>query len=178
MTSINGISIKSVKTFRDHEGAPIAQGNVYLNNKKIGFWSQDSWGGPDIFEDCEDVIQEQAKTFAKGYPKDRKYSSFQDSPEIFMCNLLELTENEKEYKKFAKAGRPHCIFTLDGLHIRICSFATAEECDYAMKDKTCQEEIRKGMFQDDDRIKQYVMHSLNDFQIVVDENHPAPESVW
>ena len=47
-----------------------------------------------------------------------------------------------------------------------------------MKDKTCQEEIRKGMFQDDDRIKQYVMHSLNDFQIVVDENHPAPESVW
>jgi len=66
----------------------------------------------------------------------------------------------------------------DGLHIKIYSFATAEECDYAMKNDAIQEEIRKGMFEDDDRIKQYVMHSLNDFQIVVDENHPAPESVW
>ena len=50
MASINGITVKAIKEFRGHDGEPLAQGNLYLNNKKIGFWSQDSWGGPDHFQ--------------------------------------------------------------------------------------------------------------------------------
>ena len=37
MASINGVSIKGVKKFKDHEGLGIFCGNVYYNGKKLGF---------------------------------------------------------------------------------------------------------------------------------------------
>lgn len=37
MAKINGIELKALKKFKDHEGCTIAQGNLYLGGKKIGF---------------------------------------------------------------------------------------------------------------------------------------------
>ena len=31
MASINGVSLKAVKTFRGHEGEPLAQANIYID---------------------------------------------------------------------------------------------------------------------------------------------------
>ena len=44
MAQINGVTVKALKTFYGHEGEPVFQGNLYLGNKKIGFWSQDARG--------------------------------------------------------------------------------------------------------------------------------------
>ena len=49
MARINGICVKDLNRFYGHEGELLWQGNVYLDQKKICFWSQDSHGGPDHF---------------------------------------------------------------------------------------------------------------------------------
>jgi len=46
MANINGIEIKAIKTFLGTEGYA-RQGNVYLDKKKIGFFSEDGNGGCD-----------------------------------------------------------------------------------------------------------------------------------
>lgn len=46
MAKIFGFEIKSVKSFKSHDGYPIFQGNVYFKGKKIGSWSQDDWAAP------------------------------------------------------------------------------------------------------------------------------------
>jgi len=47
MLSINGLHLENMVQFRGHEGEPLYQGDLYLETHKLGFWSQDSWGGPD-----------------------------------------------------------------------------------------------------------------------------------
>ena len=49
MASIKGITLKNVKDFRGHEGEDLVQGDVYYKGKKVGFYSQDAWGGMDNF---------------------------------------------------------------------------------------------------------------------------------
>lgn len=49
MASINGLSIKKLKYFQGMDGK-MAQGDLYLGNKKIAFWSQD-----DCIEDNLDM---------------------------------------------------------------------------------------------------------------------------
>lgn len=46
MASINGIEIKTYKNFKGHDGQPLRQATVYMDGKKIGFISEDAWGGP------------------------------------------------------------------------------------------------------------------------------------
>ena len=50
MASIKGIELKNVKEFRGHEGEDLVQGDVYYKGKKVGYYSQDAWGGMDIFD--------------------------------------------------------------------------------------------------------------------------------
>lgn len=49
ITYQSNVSIKSLKYFPDHEGFLIPQGNIYLNNKKVGSFISDSWGGETMF---------------------------------------------------------------------------------------------------------------------------------
>ena len=91
MASVNGLTVKALKTFRDHEGCEIAQGNLYLGSKKIGFWSQDYMCGPDTFD------------LEREYDDDKLYQCFEQrgkNIEVAMWELLELMETEKEFKKW------------------------------------------------------------------------------
>lgn len=45
MASINGITLKNIDGFLGHEGEPLFQGDLYVGNTKVAFWSQDDWGG-------------------------------------------------------------------------------------------------------------------------------------
>lgn len=45
MAKIYGIELKNIKNFVGHEGLAF-QANVYLNGKKVGFYSQDGWAVP------------------------------------------------------------------------------------------------------------------------------------
>lgn len=105
MASINGVTIKAIKKFKGHEGEPLVQGNIYLNNKKLGFWSQDAWGGPDIFTGfAPNVLRPMAERYRDYSGKvEEKYKGIFDE-ELFLYKIAELAEAEKAFKKFWKQG--------------------------------------------------------------------------
>lgn len=106
MASVNGIALKGLKTFKDHEGMDILQGNLYIGGKKIGFWSQDAWCGPDI------VVLE------KEYDERKLEKCFQDAGyedmERAMWKLLELKLDEDDWKK---SGSERLFIGTDGYHV-------------------------------------------------------------
>ncbi len=114
MASINGISLKKVTYFKDHEGARIAQGVVYKNNKKLGDWSQDSWGGCDRYDFDVNVLAQEVESFVKSDYVLDKYKEYADL-DTLMYTLLFLMENEKTYKKGLKKGFKSFIVADSGI---------------------------------------------------------------
>lgn len=41
-----GLQVKALKMYRGHEGEPLRQGNLYIDNKRVGMVSDGDWGGP------------------------------------------------------------------------------------------------------------------------------------
>lgn len=106
MASILGIELKNIKTFRGVEYPTCYQGNVYLNGKKLGFWSQDSWGGPDSYEFKTTELDNLAKAY---YGKDSYYDL-----DCLMGEILTLKDYEKLYKKIVKEGYASLVVITDG----------------------------------------------------------------
>jgi len=124
MASINGICIKDIVQFRGHEGEPLAQGDLYLNDKKIGFWSQDSWGGPDnvilnagynqrllnnaivaLNPDKTETIGAKEEAFTIPYDLD-----------LLVFDYLSLAEDEEAFISAKKEGYSGILVASDGLH--------------------------------------------------------------
>lgn len=126
MASINGITVKALKQFRGHEGEPLYQGNIYLGNKKIGWWSQDSWGGCDnIYLDqpynitkLENTVKclnlHRRQTFTRG---DNSIYTLDYSLDTLFGDLMSLQEDEKEFKKAIKNGFAGLLLVTDGYKI-------------------------------------------------------------
>lgn len=122
MAKIKGIELKNVLEFKGHEGEELLQGDVYFNGKKVGFYSQDAWGGMDIFNLFT------SKAIAKITPITNNYRggilfkkiddlsgyTFQNLEQIgyeyFFIDLLQLIEHEKLYKKYSKKWGINKIF--------------------------------------------------------------------
>ena len=163
VASINGVSLKNLKYYVGHEGGCL-QGDVYLDGKKLGFWSQDSWGGPDMFEFDETPIVERAKEYYAAHPEvdelklydtELKDVDFNNLPrrsvdkmiEIASClvnEVAKLTELLKYYKKGVKQGYP-VLGRLYFIHGRwpiprdeelVCNAMSREAIDKEFKDKT------------------------------------------
>lgn len=117
MAKINGIEIKNVKHFADHEGAPIAQGDVWYNGKKLGFWSQDSWGGPDQYHFDESVLNDAVKSYVASDYVPAKYKVIADL-DCLLGDLINIKETEKRAKKGFKDGYKTYVEATDGYHIR------------------------------------------------------------
>ena len=122
MASINGICVKGIKDFKGHEGEPLCQGNLYLNNKKIGFWSQDSWGGPDhfILDQGFDyrLLNDAVKTLNAEKsemvgPAGNQFLREYDL-EYLMIDLLDLNYDEKAFKNAVKKGYSAIVVATDG----------------------------------------------------------------
>ena len=45
MLNFNGVEIKGLKYIRDHENLLCPIGSIYYNNKKVGDFRSDEWGG-------------------------------------------------------------------------------------------------------------------------------------
>lgn len=107
MAKICGFEVKAVKEFKDHDGYPICQGNVYYKGKKLGFWSQDAWGGADRFEfdttPYDDALAETDLSGHKEFAECYRYG-LDVSLDILLGELLNLHDIEKEYKKLQKKG--------------------------------------------------------------------------
>ena len=132
MAKMYGVEIKSINKFMGHEGECI-QGTVYYKGKKLGFWSQDSWGGPDRFDFKESEIDDAVKKYKESLPKDFAFLKFIDAG-IFLDEVAQLTEIEKKFKKWSK----------DGYHTVI---KVSNECCYTLG--ACN-------YEDDAQINKYI----------------------
>ncbi|MDD3414190.1 MAG: hypothetical protein PHY47_09335 [Lachnospiraceae bacterium] len=137
MANINGIEIKAIKTFLGTEGYA-RQGNVYLDKKKMGFFSEDGNGGCDWIEfECDKEVKElffrRVRAHYKKYPAldymkiyDMTIEEYvkqenklpvttfeQESNDIimeyFMEKLLNLREFEQDYRNAVKKGYSELI---------------------------------------------------------------------
>ena len=165
MASINTIQIKSLKTFKGHEGEPLYQGNIYYKGKKLGFWSQDSWGGYDNFDFNEDVLKDEVEKFRLSDFVEEQYKNITNI-EILLGELTRLAEQEKMFKKYVKKGYPSTVIITDGYH----EFYGA--CKHTKKEdilKTFDDYIKecKGKCYKNKKVKVLVYTDLKDFDVVV-----------
>ena len=133
MASINGISVKKLTHFLGHEGEDLYQGSLYLNNKKIGFWSQDSWGGPDRFlldskygekllNDAVIALNPDKAIHSSTHEK--SYTVPYDL-ELLLNDYLALKEDEKAFQTAVKSGYKGVLIASDGFHQAIWSLPEA-----------------------------------------------------
>lgn len=126
MASINGLTVKKIKYFEGKEGAA-AQGDLYLGNKKIAFWSQDADGCIDDNLDMEPGYSEQKlrQAIIAAHPEKHEEKIAQNGVpytldyelEFLMTDLLSLMETEKAWKRAVKAGYAGLFKIADGFHV-------------------------------------------------------------
>ena len=175
---LNGITIKNVKEFTGHEFPVCTQGDVWDGKTKLGFWSQDSWGGGDEYQGFEDVICQKAEQFQKGFRKeDFKDPIMYDvlkSPDVFMGYVLVMKDVEKLYRR-AKGPEGFALFTMTKGEIR------ARPVNCRVRDKEDLQARGKELYQRlvrDLGTEDFIVWSCggnSDLNITVDENHPVPE---
>lgn len=178
MASINGLSLKKVKTFRGHEGEPCFQGDLYLGKTKIGFWSQDSWGAIMDNIDMEPGYSEQLlrnQICALNKDKEIHGVSMSGGPytieydiEQLMTAYLDLADNEKSFKSAVKNGYAGTLVLSDSFHVLTWKLPKEyTELDDESLKKATSSHIRKAeekMFKNEEKtIKIY--RSLDDFNI-------------
>ena len=114
MASIFGLKLKGRRSFqgRDWEGN---QGNLYLGNTKIAWFNDSGDGGPadiDYYdgrqgrEQYELQLEEIVKKYYTKFPLQGEYADLKPDAEMLMGSLLELMDDEKQYKKYVKQGYP------------------------------------------------------------------------
>lgn len=121
MAKIKGIELKKVNDFKGHDGEPLTQGDVYYKGKRVGYYSQDAWGGMDIFNldyNLDDKTKKEVNDIVNNYIGgvlfkkiddlyDKTYNVTFEKPvqkgyEYFFMDLLELKNHEDLYKKYKK----------------------------------------------------------------------------
>lgn len=102
--SIRGLEIRNMKRFFGHEQEELYQGNIYYQGKKIGWYSDNAWGGCSIINvemEYREIIEIIAKAYlSKKYPKDK----FLWSSDILFGEIIELTLNAKFFEKQQKTN--------------------------------------------------------------------------
>lgn len=116
MVKIYNVTIKNLKSFKDHEGCEVAQGEIWKGKKHLGFWSQDSWGGEDIFEFPKEKLADEVAKFKASScfndfldreasvddQKVRKNIEKYFDIEMFIYEVLHRMRVSKLYKKVCK----------------------------------------------------------------------------
>lgn len=100
MAKIKGVELKAVTNFKGHEGEPLTQGNIYMKGKKIGYYSDDSWGGC-INIDIDSGYMEEFQKITKEYTQEDE-QWFAD--ELLISALVDLRTTEQEFNKAIKKG--------------------------------------------------------------------------
>lgn len=106
MASMNGLEVKGVKFYPDHEGAMIPYGNIYFKGKKVAAFREDAWGGPIVIDFTHKTIsQQEVEDAFHGIVKKLGWDDFYDSIDILVEELIELKEYESIFKKQQKDNR-------------------------------------------------------------------------
>lgn len=179
MASINGLSVNGLTRFAGHEGETRYQGNLYLGTKKLGFWSQDGWGGPDRYR-LEGKYSERLLNEAVKRANPDKAEKFGDSEngfvveydlDLLLNDFIVLQFDEKEFKKAVKAGYGGIVIATDGYHVTIwkISRAYAEMADEKLLETMASyiDEAKADFFKETGVTKHVVKiyRSLGDFAV-------------
>lgn len=111
MASINGVTIKSLKTFKDRDGENCYQGTVYLNGRKLGFWSQEGNGSVCDNYDFNTKLLEEPFLMWKNNLQDYHFYDYLDL-EGFLYVLAYLMELEKSIKATIKKGCKYITYSI------------------------------------------------------------------
>ena len=130
MASLNGIEIKNLKTFRGHEGEPLYQGSIYLDGKRLGYWSQDSWGASDNYDFNTTILQPIVNKVVMTNLVAREFKEY-FTVDGLIDIVLKLKNDEKVYKDNCKKGYTCTLLVTDGYHC----FYTATRSKEATADK-------------------------------------------
>lgn len=161
MASINNITIKNLRSFEGREGT-CYQGNVWYKGKKLGFWSQDGDGAIcDNFDFNELVLKEEVEKYKQSKYVSDEYRKI-TSIETLLSDLVDLTLDEKDYRKQLKAGRPYMLVTTDGYHLNW----TASPAEFSSEKINAFVEARKKEYFKDWDGSYKLYSSLDDFTIV------------
>lgn len=181
MASINGLTVKKLKYFEGKEGAA-AQGDLYLGNKKIAFWSQDANGCIEDNLDMEPGYSEQKlrQAIIAAHPEKHEEKIAQNGEpytldyelESLMTDLLSLMVTEKAWEQAIKAGYVGLFKIADGFHYKTWylskwlyeSGARTVEDVKARIPKRQLDRALDSMFKNE-RLKESVFWSKEDFMI-------------
>ena len=181
MASINGLTVKKLKYFEGKEGAA-AQGDLYLGNKKIAFWSQDANGCVEDNLDMEPGYSEQKlrQAIIAAHPEKHEEKIAQNGEpytldyelESLMTDLLSLMVTEKAWEQAVKAGYVGLFEIADGFHYKTWylskwlyeSGARTVEDVKARIPKRQLDRALDSMFKNE-RLKESVFWSKEDFVI-------------
>ncbi len=179
MASINGISVKGLKSFLGHENEVLYQGSLYLNNKKIGFWSQDSWGGPDRIDLDVKYDKRLLQNAVKSKNEDKAiHGSTERGPyvveydlDLLMYDYIKLAESEKSFKNALKKGYTGVLMATDGFHTTIWnlpkSYTDMSDNDLLSALKAEIDSAKRSFWKESVSVKHEVSiyRSLDDFNI-------------
>ncbi len=155
MASIKGIEIKNIKTFRGEEYPRLYQGTVYFKGNKLGFWSQDSWGGPDRYDfDITELNKVSKKYYGVGSISDL---------DTLLSEIILLNDYEKKYKNAVNAGYKSIVILTDGFKETCLKVPKETKKDAVLK--ICEAYIKtfENASNDKDRVKTLVFTSPKDF---------------
>jgi len=166
MASINGIQIKSLKSFKDHDGYTVYQGNIYYKGKKLGFWSEDSWGGCDTFHFDESILDAEVERYRKSHMVEDRFRSLV-SIESMLIDIVHLMDDEKMYKKALKNGHTTLMIATDGYHVFATSCVSTDDRPLKMRwRREFVDDCKKQFFDTwDGKVTFY--ESLDDFNVTV-----------
>lgn len=165
MANFNKIEIKALKSFKDHEGMNIFQGNIYYKGKKLGFWCQDYNGGIcDNYDFDESILNEEVEKFKKSKYCEKKYAEY-TTLDTILAFLVNLKADEKDYKKNIKNGFPITYIITDNFHYGIMGMKTEKFME--TKDFKKWKENTKKTFFKNSKISEKIYKSLEDFNISV-----------
>ena len=171
MASINGVTIKNYKNFKGHEWEDLAQGSIYLDGKRLGSWSQDSWGGPDNFDFDASNLNEACKNFKDGFPRDYKYIEVCDNVDVFLGELARLMDTEKHLKKFFKKGYKVAIVASNGwMASTLATPIDGSDTEILTKYAKDIEQMKSEM----DGNVDISIFRPNSFDLIVDATHEVP----
>lgn len=154
MAKIKGIELRNIKDFRGHEQEELTQGDVYYKGKKVGYYSQDAWGGMDIFDidyNLDKDLKQEVNNVVNNYIGGKIFKKLDDlydkqynvnfehvlkqkGYEYLFMDLLQLLSHEETYKKYAKKWNTNNISIIyyDLYKVAVCS----GEPKGALSDKT------------------------------------------
>lgn len=127
MASINSISVKNLSDFPGHDGCICYRGELYLEDNRIGYWSQNYMGGIDdnisLAPQYDErklrsaVSQKNKDKIRTTVSRDGSIYQIEYMLEDLLCDLIKLITVEKVYKAAEQKGITDLLLLTDGYHM-------------------------------------------------------------